>query len=186
MQSESLSKGLTTYTGLGRRTLEPKYGIPLGVQYTTTIGFAELRDYHAFFRGERRPVDPRLARSLRASADDGVIFFPRRAFDLWNTRYFVLPSFPNKWSDRSRAFAAFLDRTEQVYPPPDAFKGPDGREKFRDWIRTSDFQVRRNLADYPRAWVVHRATPVRDDLTPEERRLDPAGVEDILFTEEDR
>ena len=27
----------------------------------------------------------------------------------------------------------------------------------KSWIETSDFKVLRNLAEYPRAWVVHNA-----------------------------
>ena len=168
-----------------RRTLQPKYGIPLGLHYAMTIGVAELHDYQAFFRGYLREVDPKLARSPHASSDRGVVIYPRRAFDLWNTRYFVLPSYPNKWDDRNRGFASFLDRTEQVYPAPDAFRGEGGREKFRDWVHASDFQVRRNLAAYPRAWIVHRALELRGDSTPERNRLDPAGVDEILFSEAD-
>ena len=165
-----------------RRTLRPKYGIPLGVQYTMAIGAAELHDYQAFFRGYLRPADARLARMLQTTPGRAVVIYPRRAFDLWNTRYFLLPSYPNRWDDSFRGFASFLDRTEQVYPPPAAFQGDRGGETFRDWVTTSDFQVRRNLAEYPRAWIVHRALEIRDAPA-----LGPAGgIEEILFSDEDR
>jgi len=168
-----------------RRTLQAKYGIPLGVAYTLTIGAAELRDYHAFFRGSLGKLSPKKARSLGIPADRRVVIYPRRAFDLWNTRYFVLPYYPNKWADKNRGFASFLDRTEQVYPAPDTFQGEGGREKLRDWILTSDFQVRRNLAEYPRAWVVHRALESRANSTPEQVRLDPARVDEIVLSKDD-
>ena len=86
-----------------------------------------------------------------------LIVFPRRSFDMWNTRYFVLPANPNGWNDETRAYAAFVTDAERIYPPPDAFEGPDGAERRRRWVARSDFQVFRNRAAYPRAWVVHDA-----------------------------
>lgn len=139
-----------------RATIQPKYGLPLGVQYTLTEGTTELYDYHWFFAGFYRWLDPAVARALRAEPGDKVVYFPRRGFDLWNTRYFVLPAYPGHWIDEHRGFASFLDATEPVYPPPDAFKGPSGDQRQLDWITHEDFQIRRNLTAFPRAWVVHK------------------------------
>ncbi|MEO6811483.1 MAG: hypothetical protein ABI353_20415 [Isosphaeraceae bacterium] len=139
-----------------RATIQPKYGLPLGVQYTLTEGTTELYDYHWFFAGFYRRLDPAVARALRAEVGEKVVYFPRRGFDLWNTRYFVLPAYPGRWDDEHRGFASFLDATEPVYPPPDAFKGPGGDQRQQDWLRREDVQIRRNLAAFPRAWVVHK------------------------------
>src|SRR5262249_17634671 len=51
--------------------------------------------------------------------------------------------------------------TERVYPPLDAFSGPGGRDREMDWVKNHDYQVRRNLAVYPRAWVVHSARYIK-------------------------
>ena len=69
---------------------------------------------------QRPPAD------LGIKAGDEIIYYPRRGFDLWNTRYFILPYFPNGWNDETRATAAFLDQTRAVYPKADQFIGPGG------------------------------------------------------------
>lgn len=140
-----------------RATIQPKYGIPYGVQYTMTLGVAELYDYEWFFGGFLLSVDERNARRIAADPKEKIVVFPRRAFDLWTSRYFILPGFPNKWTDENRSFAAFLDDTEQIYPPPGSFDGPGGDDRRRRWIEDEDLQIRRNLKCYPRAWVVHSA-----------------------------
>ena len=40
---------MTDFVTWERGTLQPKYGIDLGVEYTHTIGVAELYDYEWFF-----------------------------------------------------------------------------------------------------------------------------------------
>jgi Bacterial membrane protein YfhO len=158
-----------------RGTLQPKYGIPSGIQYTMVLGVAELHDHEAFFRPYSGVASPRMASSLGVPVDQEILFYRRRAFDLWNTRYFILPFYAGKWNRSNRAFSSFLARTEPVYPAADAFRGEAGRRERREWIESADFQVRRNLAENPRAWIVHRAIPLRPDF----------GLEDMLFSEDD-
>ncbi len=101
---------MSDFVAWERGTLQPKYGIDLGVEYTHTIGVAELYDYEWFFAGFPRHLqDAKTAADLGIKSGDKIIYYPRRGFDLWNTRYFVLPFFPNGWNDESRATAAFLD-----------------------------------------------------------------------------
>jgi len=145
-----------------RDTLQPKYGINLGVQYTLTIGVAELYDYEWFFGGFYRKADAEVARTLGVPLDHKLVAYSRRAFDLWNTRYFVTPYYPGGWGEEQRGYATFLQDTERVYPPKDALKGPDRAAKEMEWVRKHDVQVFRNQTPYPRAWVVH-----------EQRRLKP-------------
>jgi hypothetical protein len=139
-----------------RGTLQPKYGIAEGVQFTLTFGVAELYDYEWFFGGFNFTVRSQVLEALGAKQGK-IIVFPRRSFDFWTTRYFVLPYNANNWTDETRAFASFLDQTELVYPPPDAFTGPDGEEKEFAWRSNHDYQIRRNKDVYPRGWVVHSA-----------------------------
>src|SRR5262249_8625829 len=75
---------------------------------------------------------------------------PRRSYNLWNTRYFIIPSYPHGWRDPWRGYASFLLGSKPIYPPPgDA--GALRRSRDGDW------QIRRNLDEFPRAWVVHDA-----------------------------
>jgi hypothetical protein len=80
---------------------------------------------------------------------------------MWNTRYFVVPAFPNAWRDELRAYAAFQFQTELLYPEPARFQGPSGPDEYKTWVETKDYQVFRNLNEYPRAWVVHSARAIR-------------------------
>jgi hypothetical protein len=140
-----------------RDTLQPKYGVPYGIQYTQTLGVAELYDYEWFFGGFFRTIDGTAAAALGATPGQKVVVYPRRSFDMWNTRYFVLPAVPNRWDDEHRGFASFVFDTDPVYPRPGAFDGPGGRERSRTWFEREDVQVLRNRRAYPRAWIVHNA-----------------------------
>ncbi len=71
-------------------TIQPKYGINLGVEYTHTLGVAELYDYDWYFNGFPWKIhDPQVAKSLGVELEKEVVYFPRRAYDMWNTRYFI-------------------------------------------------------------------------------------------------
>ena len=66
-------------------------------------------------------------------------------------------------------------------PRPSRFNKPEGgKEAEKSWIETSDFRVLRNLAEFPRAWVVHdaRATLPFTGLSPETRK---EAMEEILY-----
>jgi hypothetical protein len=163
-----------------RKTIQPKYGVPYGVQYTWTMGVAELYDYDWFFGGFRRTVDAATAKRFQATAGQQFVVYPRRAFDLWNTRYFVIPTHPNGWNDEHRGFSSFLDDSEVVYPPQDQFRGPGGEERRRDWIVKEDFQILRNQHCYPRAWVVHQTKAIKPIVGMD--RTDREGpMNEILF-----
>ncbi|AMV39185.1 YfhO family protein [Planctomyces sp. SH-PL62] len=140
-----------------RATIQPKYGITLGVEYTHTIGVAELYDYEWYFGGWLFSTSPEFARSIGITPGQKVVYFPRRSFDMWNTRYFILPSYTNDWLDENRGFAAFLADTEIIHPRPGKTDSPESRKQAEDWVKTKDYQIRRNLNQFPRAWVVHRA-----------------------------
>ncbi len=62
---------------------------------------------------------------------DQIVVFSRRSFDLWNTRYFVIPSLPNGWNDENRAIATFIDDSELIYPPPNSFKDQEAKNVGR-------------------------------------------------------
>lgn len=164
-----------------RATIQPKYGISEGIAYTLAIGVAELYDYEWFFGGFYRKLDSANAKYLGATPGQDIVVYPRRATDLWTAHYFVLPMYPAKWKDENRGFASFLENSERVYPYPDAFKGPGGAEEEMAWVKTEDFQVRRNLTTYPRAWVVHSARYIQP-ITGLDRADRDKPMEEILFS----
>jgi hypothetical protein len=117
-----------------RDTLQPKYGLTYGIEYTYTQDAAGLYEYMRFYETATRPAD--------AGPGSAEPIYPRRAFDLWNTRYFVVTKFPARWREAHPWIAALLADTE----PLEASSGADG-----------GFQVLRNRSAMPRAWIVHAA-----------------------------
>ncbi len=154
-------------------TVQSKYGILRGLEYVYSLGVGELADFSAFFRGFRCPVaDPEAARRMQLAPGQPIVYFPRRSFDLWNTRYFVVPLYPADWNDEQRASAAFVYRSERIYPTAEQFAGSGGDAEYRRFTGLRDFQVLRNDQAYPRAWIVHaaRPAPAAGNSNPEERR----------------
>jgi hypothetical protein len=163
-----------------RDTIQPKYGLPYEIQYTHTLGVAELFDYEWFFAPFTVAVEPAIAKQLRlARPDERVVYYPRRGFDLWNTRYFILPAF-TPWTSTERGVLALLNETEKIFPKVGAFGGTDGQKRSEEWMRTQDFQVVRNLTAFPRAWIVHdvRLLPPVSGLTRDARK---GPMEEMLY-----
>jgi len=149
----------------GQGTLQPMFGLPFGLQYCRTqVGAWELDDYNAFFRPQAMPVSAEVVRTLGLPAGQPVLYFPRRCFDLWGARYFLLPALPD-WMSRERGFASFLDQTDLLHPGSELLQSGDLATGGEPWGVRQDWQLRRNRASYPRAWLVHYARfrpPVRD------------------------
>ena len=140
-----------------RDTLFPSYASAYDLQYTMTIGVLELYDYLQLFRPRPAPASRRDAEFLGVAPGQRVTAFPRRSFDLWNTRYFILPVRPDDWTGDSRGYASFLRQAELVHPRVDQFSGPAGKPQGARWRDEEDWQIFRNKAAYPRAWIVHDA-----------------------------
>ena len=143
-------------------TLQPRFGVVYGMSYllsdeSETVG----AEYWRLFQPSFRSVSDRTATLLGVEPGRRVLWHPRRAFDLWGTRYFILPSYPAGWTSPNRSYAAFVDQTEMIYPDPSSLEGPEHRQNREHWVKTRDVQVRRNLAAFPRAWVVHQARLIR-------------------------
>jgi hypothetical protein len=164
-----------------RETIGSKYGINFGIQYTHTTGVAELSDYEWYFSGGfLTTIGPEVAKWLGTEAGEKVIYLPRRAYDMWNTRYFLVPSFANGWCDETRASAAFRFESESIYPERGRFDGPHGKEESKKWVETQDFEVLRNEQEFPRSWVVHNARAIKpvEGLSREPRA---EGRQEILY-----
>ncbi len=172
LQRDTESRGVTDLVRWERATLQPKYGLPLGVSYTRTEGTAELYDFEFFFAPFRRRLAPELGRSLGLKPDEPLVYYPRRGFDLWATRYFILPSVPD--NVEQRGIASFLPATTPIFPGPESFAGPGGPDARYRWSLAEDWQLVRNEAALPRSWIVHEATtlpPIRGM-----RRVDREGT----------
>jgi hypothetical protein len=170
-------------------TLQPKFGLLHGFRYVFADESETGRaDYRRLFRPDYRVVDPPLAAALGAEPSRPLIYHPRRMFDLWGARYFIIPSYPGDWSQPNRSYAALVDQTDLIYPDPVALEGPDHVRERQQWVLTRDVQVRRNRAAFPRAWVVHSAhlirplpagkSTARDALIARLRSADPQGQAD--------
>jgi hypothetical protein len=143
-------------------TLQPGFGLLHGIDYVLSDESETGRaDYRRLFQPSLRPADDRAAAALGVEPGTRVLYQPRRSFDLWGARYFIVPSYPGDWTSENRGYAAFLDRAELIYPDPAALTGPGRRQERRRWLETRDVQVLRNKAAFPRAWVVHDARPIR-------------------------
>jgi Bacterial membrane protein YfhO len=144
-----------------RDTMLPKHGINLGVEFTYTSGVAELYDYEWFFTGFPWAIrDAKIARVLDVELGKLFFYYPRRSFDLWNTRYFIVPFDPRGWGDPYRAYASFRYQSDVLYPEPSTFHGREQADAREQWSEQSDFQILRNQHELPRAWVVHDARAI--------------------------
>lgn len=169
-------RSFETVTRWERMTLRPNFNLPLGVESTFYFDSIEPLDYGLFFLPWSQPIDPSTANSHGLQPDQKIWYYPRRGFDLWNTRYLIVPS-RLEWGNAPRGYAAFIPRSTFLYPPPGAFEGAEGPDRRRRWGATEDFRVLRNDAAFPRAWIVHRA-----QVLPPLRRTDAAGREQLMRT----
>jgi hypothetical protein len=172
-----------------RATLRPLVALPLGLAHCTAFGSLELDDYASLFAPEDHvPVPAEMARYLRVRAGQPVVYYPRRSFDLWGARYFLLPAWPD-WRSRERGFASFLNQTELIYPSADLLYQRQPKDGEEPWAVRQDWQLRRNLAAYPRAWVVHSArvrAPASDPETRAEWIRTILYMNDPIWSERDR
>jgi hypothetical protein len=95
---------------------------------------------------------PEAARFFLGDPKARLITHPRRGFDLWNSRYFILPYVPH--NDEQRSTYAFIAHTEAIAP---VFSDKTDAKAKTKWAETEDWQLRRNLDVFPRAWTVHDA-----------------------------
>jgi hypothetical protein len=154
-----------------RDTSQPLTALPAHLNYTMTMGALELYDYLWFFRPLMLPVDAGNSALLQKPPGERFLYAPRRGFDLWGTRYYVLPVRSNGWTDENRAYAAFLNDTERIYPDVSQFDGDAKRDKVERYGEEQDWQLFRSKTAYPRAWVVHEARIIKPiiGLEPSER-----------------
>jgi Bacterial membrane protein YfhO len=150
-----------------RNTLHPKYGIDYGLEYTHTIGVAQLHEYDQIFTSFYSRIRDRYLEKFAGVTPAGVVIYhPRRAYDMWNTRYFIVPFDGNGQRDPVRGYASFLFQSKQVYPNHLPTNASEADEQARNWAGARDFKVIRNLVAYPRSWIVHQARATSGSAEP--------------------
>ncbi len=136
-----------------RRTLEPKYGVPLGISYTLTEGVAELYDYSWFFAPFL--VERNLSGGANTNPNEpGLVYFPRKGFDLWGSRYFVVPAIAA--NDERRANFTFLFDADPVAPTRGKRTNEEWAAFLKTWVKDKDWRVYKNKKAFPRTWIVHQ------------------------------
>jgi hypothetical protein len=154
-----------------RATLAPDFAIPLGYSYSFRRGTTEAFDTQLFFTPYTFEADHDTARQLKVNPGQPYVYYPRRAFDLWGARYFILPA-RIQIDDAERGIYAFLPRTEMLDPDRRLVSQPES-EAWKRWADVDDVRLLRNLDAYPRAWIVHRGRllkPLRGN-SPSDRKV---------------
>jgi hypothetical protein len=139
-----------------RDTIYPLAALSIELDYCSTIGTVALDEYAEFFRPTMMSASAETERSLGIPAGRPVIYYPRRSFDVWGARYFVLPATPNM-ANTMRGIASFLDKTKLIYPSPDVLYSRRNPQVKEPWGEVQDWHLRQNKSVYPRAWIVHSA-----------------------------
>ena len=103
-------------------------------------------------------MDP--GRQRRQPAD---LHISRGGFDLWNSRYILVPVALNGWMGEENGFT-------RIAPPRAIATDP---ARAQDWIDRQGWQLLRNRSALPRAWVVHSAIliPPTESGSPERVEL---------------
>jgi hypothetical protein len=170
-------------TAWEHETLQNLHGLPFGVEGSVSAGVLELDELLVFFRPQTLPAGVELARALRLAPGDPVFYYPRRSYDLWGARYFIIPVRSYGWGTERRGYASFVPGTDIIYPDPATFEGEAGRER---WADREDWQLVRNRAAYPRAWIVHsgRVVPPATDFSARAELTDEIVYQNDAFWSE--
>ena len=125
-----------------RDTLQPLFGLAEGLELTLVQSILEIDDYAQFFAG--RLVTPRD--SIGVASGPPRYSFPRRGFDLWDSRYVVMGVTANGWLDEKAGF-------ERVYPPDQVVQDA---ELSKRWINEKNWQLpaRTTRTPTPAPWLV--------------------------------
>jgi hypothetical protein len=135
---------LAELTAWERDTLDYLHAEPFGLPYTEVLGYIDIGDYLEFF-------ESRAARGRDDRGSERTVYAtPRGGYDLWNTRYFVMPVGLNGWMGSERGFTRIAPTDEVVRDPGRALR----------WIDEQGWQLLRNDRALPRCWVVSSALVV--------------------------
>jgi hypothetical protein len=153
-----------------RRTLQPKYGLLHGVNYTAVTGTMSLYDNEFFFGPWTVPTPEAIRASLSGPAPKRIVYHPKVSYNLWNTRYFILPDHLVLDDEDRGSTTLRLDRDGQAA----------GATLHRSELKEDDVIILENRESFPRAWVVHELD-VRPALVGLDRDIRRPVMEEILF-----
>ena len=74
-------------------------------------------------------------------------------------------------------------RPSRSTPRPTPSTGPEGKELQKQWLEREDFQILRNKAAYPRAWIVHQARYL-DRIVGLGRKERQGPMEEMLYQDD--
>jgi hypothetical protein len=155
-----------------RTTAQPKYGLPAGIMYTKTEGTMNLYDIDFFTAPWVVPTPPAL-RAKDPRQPEQMVYYPRQGYNLWNSRYFVLPKGLLLHHVERGDFTLRFDRDGRPLPV------------LKEWsVDTDDCIVLENTEAMPRAWIVHEIDwyPEIHDMRRDERS---ARLERLLYRSRD-
>ena len=113
-----------------RETIQPKYGINQGVEYTHTIGVAELYDYEWFFGGFPYKVRGETARSLGVdSGHEGRLLPAPLVRHVEHPLLHPAPSIPTAGTTSTAGSPRSCTRPSRSIPPPSASTAPSGKAR---------------------------------------------------------
>jgi hypothetical protein len=125
------------------KTAQPKYAITHGIDYTKTEGTMNLYDIDFFFAPWVVSAPP-MVRSASGRGVERIVYYPRVGYDLWNTRYFVLPK------------QTILDHVERGSLTLLSSQRGEPLPVVESWsAETDDCIILENVDAMPRAWIVH-------------------------------
>jgi hypothetical protein len=150
-----------------RSTIQPKYGVLWGVDYTTAVGTMSLYDVEFFFAPWPVTTPPELLQAQPTQRQ--MVYYPREGYNLWNTRYFVIPKLIRLGDEERGVFTLIADRN-----------GLPGKVLAQSAADQDDFLVIENPEAFPRAWLVHSAD-VRPPIVGMARKDRLPAMEDLLF-----
>src|SRR5581483_8578098 len=92
-------------------TLDRLHGLPFGLEFVAIRGLIDLEDYNDFF--EMHVSSGRDS----VGVERPIFTHPRRGYDLWNARYFLMPVDANGWLGADRRFTRIAPSDEVVENP---------------------------------------------------------------------
>jgi hypothetical protein len=153
-------------------TLDRLHAEPYSLPYTLIRGVIDVAEYLEFFAARVRRV--RDERGIERP----IYTFPQGGFDLWNTRYVLMPVEHDGWLGAKQGFTRIA--------PSDAVVGDP--ERARHWIDERGWQLLRNQRAFPRCWVVNSAVIISPTVpgSPEQAELVRTLVDSAGGTSSDR
>lgn len=155
-----------------RMTAQPKYALPFRIAYSKTEGTMNQYDIDFFFAPWVVPT-PSPLQSINPHRPKQMVYYARNGFNLWNTRYFILPKLLVLDDVDRGSFTLFVDRQGKPLPI------------IKDWsAKEEDCIIFENPEAFPRTWMV-RDIEVLPEIHHLRRRDRSERMEKLLYRSQD-